>query len=165
MNLVNSVLQNSTFVSKMGYNALLTQANLLYPGIGPVLLHFFCISYNLLNTANKLELDNFIHDNFSQYHDKYKILTTLCKNEILNPLQFITTNRMYIEPVLKSLGINFPTTEDELKMSLNDKLGNIKGLIKQQQQKILAILKYAKGGKSRKLRKKMKYIKTYKTKK
>jgi hypothetical protein len=165
MNLVNSVLQNSTFVSKMGYNALLTQANLLYPGIGPVLLHFFCIGYNLLNTSNKLELDNFIRNMFKEYYSKYEILTTLCKNETLNPLQFITTNRMYIEPVLRSLGINFPTTEDELKTSLNHKLDNIKGLINQQQQKILAILKYAKGGKSRKLRKKLKYVKTYKTKK
>jgi hypothetical protein len=78
-------------------------------------------------------------------------------------MQFITTNKKYIEPVLVLLKIKFPTTEDEFKKALDNNINNIKGLIQQQQQ-ILAVLN-VKGGKTRKLRKKLKYLKKYKTKK
>jgi hypothetical protein len=161
--LVKSVLKNSTFVSNMSYDALLTQANLLYPIAGPILLHFFCMCYNLLDTTKKTELNNFMYNQFNEYYFKYEILTTLCKNEQINPMQFITTNKKYIEPVLVLLKIKFPTTEDEFKKALDNNINNIKGLIQQQQQ-ILAVLN-VKGGKTRKLRKKLKYLKKYKTKK
>ena len=148
----------SDSVAKVAYNAALLQSNSVAPGV----LKFFCICYNkILNDDSKNKLDAFFkEDDFlKEYYKKYKIVTIICKQEPLDPMNFISENKIIVDKLFQSLNMNTPNTIEELTRLLNQHIVQLIELIQQHKNKISTLMSTFKiGGKTkRKKRKKSKH--------
>jgi hypothetical protein len=57
----------------------------------------------------------------SQFHSKYEMLTVMCQEETINPMDFINQHKQMVDPVLQQLGIDIQSTqtEDLFKQAIN----------------------------------------------
>jgi hypothetical protein len=157
MDKVASTVLKNDVVSGIAYKTAITASEPIAPGA----LQMFCIVYNtLLNDTSKETIRTFIKEDseLSKFYLKYEILTDLCKNEKMDPMIFIKSHEMLVNPILIQLGIDIHVTEhiDELKIALNNNILKIIELIKTNKQKVLSIMKNTNVGGTRKINKKKK---------
>lgn len=145
-------LENSSTARSLAYKIATTSSTPLAPGA----LKLFCIVYNqILDPASKNAVDSlFEKEPLKQFQTKYKMLTVICKAEIIDPMSFINQNRQIVDPLLNQLHINPQSTQtlDTFKKTINENILSILNYIESKTDSITSLfgsLKF-KGGARRK---------------
>ena len=103
----------------------------------------------------------------SQFHSKYEMLTVMCQEENINPMDFINQHKQMVDPILQQLGIDIQSTqtEDLFKQAINNNIQSILNYIKSKKESIYTIFNVLKlkGGKTKHSRKNRKKTKRKKT--
>jgi hypothetical protein len=170
MNYIDSAalftLKNSKSARFVGYKSAMVST----AAIAPFALQLFCIVYNkIMNDTSKEAINTLFKEDImlSQFHSKYEMLTVMCQEETINPMDFINQHKQMVDPVLQQLGIDIQSTqtEDLFKEAINNNIQSILNYIKSKKESIYTIFNTLKikGGKTKHSRKKRKQTKRKKT--
>jgi hypothetical protein len=171
MNYIDSAalftLKNSKYARFVGYKSAMVST----AALAPFALQLFCIVYNkIMNNTSKEAINTLFKEDImlSQFHSKYEMLTVMCQEETINPMDFINQHKQMVDPVLQQLGIDIQSTqtEDLFKEAINNNIQSILNYIKSKKETIYTIFNTLKikGGKTKHYGKKRKQTKRKKTK-
>ena len=149
-------LKNSKSARFVGYKSAMVSTAVL----APFALQLFCIVYNkIMNDTSKEAINTLFKEDImlSQFHAKYEMLTVMCQEETINPMDFINQHKQMVDPLLQQLGIDIQSTqtEDLFKEAINQNIQSILNYIKSKKESIYTIFNTLKikGGKKRSRRK------------
>jgi hypothetical protein len=150
------------------YNAALV-ATTPYAGNG---LKLYCIIHNkIFDDASRNAIFKLFEKNtfFQQFKTKYEMITVLCQEEPVDPMDFVRQNKMILDPILRQLNLDTRITENMsvFKDTINNNIVSILNYIESKETEIMNLfnllniqsLKNAKGGKTKRFRRKTKQSK------
>jgi hypothetical protein len=145
-------LKNSKSARFVGYKSAMVST----AALAPFALQLFCIVYNeIMNDTSKEAINTLFKEDImlSQFHAKYEMVTVMCQEEIVNPMDFINQHKQMVDPLLQQLGIDIQSTqtEDLFKQAINQNIQSILNYIKSKKEEIYTIFNTLKikGGQKR----------------
>jgi len=133
-------LKNSKSARFIGYKSAMVST----AALAPFALQLFCIVYNkIMNDTSKEAINTLFKEDImlSQFHAKYEMVTVMCQEEIINPMDFINQHKQMVDPVLQQLGIDIQSTQTEelFKEAINQNIQSILNYIKSKKEAIYTI--------------------------
>lgn len=147
------------------YNAALV-ATTPFVGNG---LQLYCIIHNKIFDDSSRDAISDLFENdmfFKQFNTKYKMITVMCQEEQIDPMNFIHEHKMMVDPILNQLNLDTRITENMnvFKDTINKNIISVLNYIQSKKNEITKIfsslniekLKNAKGGNTKRSRQKTK---------
>jgi hypothetical protein len=145
-------LKNSKSARFVGYKSAMAST----AALAPFALQLFCIVYNkIMNDTSKEAINTLFKEDImlSQFHAKYQMVTVMCQEETINPMDFINQHKQMVDPLLQQLGIDIQSTQTEelFKEAINQNIQSILNYIKSKKEAIYTIFNTLKikGGQKR----------------
>lgn len=130
-------------------------------------LQLYCIIHNKIFDDSSRDAISDLFENdmfFKQFNTKYKMITVLCQEEPVDPMDFIHEHKIMIDPILTQLNLDTRITENIniFKDTINKNIVSILNYIQSKQTEIMNLfnllniekLKNAKGGRTRRSKRK-----------